>query len=471
MIESYSADETDHNSNTTTIKLSVLTHLYNLTKLFPYPTIQNISYSLNPKILSKQRYNDLTNDCLGFDTILLQMYKNMPQLIQFYKDYASGDELVSILIELYEAIDKIGFNRTKPSVYVNRHDFMYDRSIDEFIEVEYNLTAASAGFHAENTRNLLHHYYTIEKDEEIDLVENNYKIFHLNTFLKFWSYYHNPEAYIAIILNESEWNIFETIQNQRLLLDAGIKTVRILVQDIHTNNFWLDENNNLIFQGKEIGMVYYRYLYDATHFINDSKDFVIKAELSNAICLPSVETWMINTKMNQYLMYSRSVQERYGIKGLNIKPFKKHLCPHYMLKDSFGNDKTRMIEFVKRDIDNFLLKTFKEGGFGDIIAGENIIEFITSQPTEILNRYLLVKKIKNAFYPTIAFIEGKVQTFEETVSEIGVFTSAIFKLNELTIWNLDWQLGSAYLIRTKPRATLKGGIAVNASFVDVLAYK
>lgn len=469
MLNSYQTHKQHHDEESNIIHLNSLTYAYNLTKLFPYPAIENISYSLNPKMISRSKYEELVHDCEGFDKILMQMYNNMPKLIQYYRDYASGDPLVLTFLELYDAVSKIGFNRKKPSVYINRHDFMYDLKLEEFIEVEYNLTAASAGFHAHNIKSLLQHYYK-QRDEAIDFVDNKYTDFHIETFLKFWGAYNNPEAYIAIVLSEGEWNIFETIQNQKLLLDAGIKTMKILAENLHKENFWLDEFNNLVYKGKEIGMVYYRYLYDATHFINDSKNFVIAAEVSNAICLPSLETWLINTKMNQYLIYARSVQEKYGITHLDIKHFKRHLCPHYMLKDSFGNDKIRMIEFVKRDIDNFLLKTFREGGFGEIIGGNDILDFIAEQSEEILNRYLLVKKIKTPSAPSVCFIEGNIKFFEETVSELGIFTSAVLKMSDSKVWGVDWQSGSGYLMRTKPKSTMKGGIAVNASFVDVLAF-
>ena len=471
MIGSYPIDEKDYDAEANANYLNTLAYNYHLLKLFPYPKCQNISFSLNPKLIAKSKYIELIDDCHSFDAILAQMYNNIPNLIKFYKDYASGDDLVLIFLELYEELSREGFNRNKPTIYIKRHDFMYDKQLNEFIEVEYNLMAASAGFHAENARRVLQHYHTLFKSKDIDFVENPYKEFHLETFVKFWSYYCNPDAYIAIILTEGEWNLFETIQNQQHLLAAGIKTIRILVKDIFKEKFWRDDGNNLIYEGKEIGMVYYRYLYDSTHFINDTKAFVINAELSNALCLPSLETWLVNMKMNQYLLFSEKAKANYNISNIEVGAFEKHLCPHYTLKDTFFNDKARMLEFIRQNLDGLLLKSFKEGGFGEIYGGEDLLSFVMKNPIDILNRYLLVKKINAVAYPTSAFIEGKVRYFKESETELGIFTSAVLKIDENKTWNIDFQKGAAYLLRTKPAATIKGGIAVNASFVDVLAYQ
>jgi len=403
--------------------------------------------------------------------VLVQMYNNMPKLIPFYKDYAAGDELVLTYLELYDEVTKHGFNRNKPTVYINRHDFMCDKDENEFMEIEFNLMCPTGGFDGYNIQRVLNHYYTLVQRKEVSLLRSEFKKFQKSTFVELWSHYHNPDAYAVLLIHKDECNLFEIAQHQALMMKAGIKTIKINVQDLHKDKLSLDDKNNLIFYGLEIGLIYYRHLYDASHFIADSKHFVVLAERSNAICLPSVESWLINGKMNQYLMYSRDVQQKYGI-SIDLGSFAPHLCPHYMLRDNFNNDKQKMLEFIGKDVGGYLLKTFREGGFGDIIGDQAMLDFIRDQPEDVLNRYLLAKRIRPACYPSLVLMAGQTKFFEESVSELGIFTAAVLNFGSDDKWSVGWQSeGDGHLLRSKTKTALKGGVAVRVGFIDTLAHK
>lgn len=47
----------------------------------------------------------------------------------------------------------------------------------------------------------------------------------------------------------------------------------------------------------------------------------------------------------------------------------------------------------EKGIENFLMKSYCEGGYGDIIVGNDIISFIQNNTEEILNTFILVYKI------------------------------------------------------------------------------
>lgn len=468
MIVPYTEDNQEQTIDHDKDHLTTLAYTYKILKLMPYPKVQHISFCVNPKAIDKKKLENLQQACIDFDSVVATMYNNLPHLINFYKDYASGDAFMELLLRLYHRIAEQGFNRKKPVIYINRHDFMFDKEWETFVEIEYNLIAASMGFHSHNLNKMLNQYYTLNRGKKLPFVESNYLEFHKSSFVKFWSSYHNPEAYIGIVLSDQEGNIFETIQFEELMLSAGIKTLRIHSKEILNDNFWLDDSGNLIFKGKEIGIVYYRYMYDPSHFVHDSEDFVLKAELSNALCLPSVETLLINMKLNQFLLANESVQAKYNIPSIDLKSYASHMCPHFILRDNFDNDKEKMIEEASKDLNSYLLKTFKEGGYGDIIGGQDIINLIKSESVEHLNTYMLVRKVKAPTYPSYVWFEGSLKHFEETISEFGIYTSAVIQLDGKGEWKLDWQRGTEYLLRTKPISTLKGGVAVNAAFIDSL---
>ena len=471
MITAYTEENQECKIKEDKLHINTLCYAHNLFKLMPYPEVQHISFCINPKIIDRKKFEDLQRACLDFDNVLVDLYNNFPQLIKFYEEYASGDEFLGLLLKIYKRVKSKGFNRNKPIIFINRNDFMYDRECDTFLEIEYNLIAASMGFHSHNLNKMLHQYYTLHRHKKLQFVESNYPSFHLETFVKFWSYYANPHAYVGILLSDQEGNIFETIQIEQLLLDAGIKTVRINANDIINLNFHLDDSNNLVFKGKEIGIVYLRYLYDPSHYTDDIEEFMYTAELSNAMCIPSIEMLLINMKLSQFLLCNAKAQEKYDIPKIDLRSFANHICPHYILRDNFNNDKEKMISEVKKDINSYLLKTFKEGGYGDIIAGESIIDLINKDTIEHLNTYMLVHRVKTPTYPSYVWYEGELKYFNETISEFSIYTGVAMKMNENGVWVMDWHKGTENLVRTKPVNTLKGGVAVNAAFIDSLIYK
>lgn len=62
----------------------------------------------------------------------------------------------------------------------------------------------------------------------------------------------------------------------------------------------------------------------------------------------------------------------------------------------------------------------------------------------------------------------KVEYLEETVSEYSFYQSLIFKENAEGNVEIVHLKNSGHLVRTKLKDTKKGGVAINASFIDTL---
>ncbi len=67
--------------------------------------------------------------------------------------------------------------------------------------------------------------------------------------------------------------------------------------------------------------------------------------------------------------------------------------------------KQKMIEFIEKNggKERWLLKTFFEGGYGDVYTGDKLIQSITQFSTEKLDQFLLVYRIDSPTYSTIIF--------------------------------------------------------------------
>jgi hypothetical protein len=72
----------------------------------------------------------------------------------------------------------------------------------------------------------------------------------------------------------------------------------------------VDQNGDLYFQGNiKIAIVYYRSGYTTREKI--SWEAIEKANLSNAINIPSIHAFLVNTKTMQALLSKREIMRKY----------------------------------------------------------------------------------------------------------------------------------------------------------------
>lgn len=87
----------------------------------------------------------------------------------------------------------------------------------------------------------------------------------------------------------------------------------------------------------------------------------------------------------------------------------------------------------------------------------------------MVNKFILVRRVHTPVYPSDLLFEGeKLMHLEKTVSEFSFYQNLIFSPSQGHS-EIVYQRESGYLVRTKNQETLKGGIAINASFLDTLA--
>lgn len=434
------------------------------------PNVKKVSFSLNPKLFTSDQLEKLKQGCFDFNHVIVRFLNEFPKMFKFYKDYSNGDELLECLIDLYEKIEKRRKIPAKPVILINRNDFMYDTELCNFLQIEYNLAASSLGFFSYGVNKLIKHYYHTHTDKKIDLIANNYPKFQRESFKDFLEIYGNPDAYVVTLCDEEGFGYFEWNEHEKTLIEGGINCFRVKSNGFNNSMYKIDDKNNLIMNGKEIGVLYQRCLYDYSHFTEELKEFIIAVECSNCLCLPSVEANMIGIKLNQNFLNNKKLQKQYGVTDIDMKDFGKNLCSTYLLKDHFDNDKEKMVEFIKKDLTGYLMKTFKEGGFGDILVGETMLNFINENDENTLNRFLLVRKIKSPILPSQAMIEGEFKQIDNSISEIGHYSTIVIEHKDGK-YVLKKQYGDDFLLRTKDSKTVKGGVAVNAAFVDSIRIK
>ena len=433
-------------------------------------SITNVASAINPKKIPRKVYEDLQKDCLAFNSDILTLYNNFDSLLEFFRSYSQNDELVDILLSIYDISLKKGRCTSKSVGLIIRNDFMYDQHFKEFQQVEFNHMACGLGNLTTKLGDLNNHFHSSVLDNTLPFIKVHNDTKQIETFLSMFNLYGNPKALFLVVMLENEANIFDSIPNERILILAGVQVKRILLSQINKDNYRLDElTKKLYVFNKEVALVYFRSLYDPTHFNDERIDFWVQAERSHALVMPDVKSFLIGIKLTQHLLSSDKLLARYGLSELRKSDFNKHLCDTKSIITDFENDRSKMLEYAKKHQKSLLLKSFKEGGMGLILGDEKMVEFIENEPLEILGQMLLSYRMSPPVSDSLILIFHELKLVEDTTSELSIYSSIIltpngtkFKLVHNQVWD--------YLLRSKHKSEIKGGMNIGASFMDTLVY-
>lgn len=475
-----------------------------------------LSLILNPKKINKQKFQQMQKEVTEFHSFLNFCFNNIKKILLYFSENIKHDLLSKIFLNIILEAQKKKIPN-KPISLISRYDYMYDQKKQKFMQIEFNITAVSLGYHNSNVTRIIPCLYNNLFKTQKNIYENNYSVFKKDLLLKTFNLYENNQnAYIAILNSNEEVNIFETRQIERFLVDNKKKVLMLTMNDIKKENFWVDEKKNFFFKGKEIGMFYFRSLYNYTDFEKkDIFDFYVESESSNCINIPSAISVLISLKPIQHLIFSDKLLKKYKLEKIKEFNFSKFLTPTYLLKIDFDDCKKKMIHFILTNggVEKYLFKSFDEGGESEIIGSKDIISFIENNNKNFINNFILVYKIDSPKYESVLFKNGKVEVYDESISEFGFFAGNIFKRknyveknnkdkliikdkdvlkNENNLDNLkylknfkedlkdqieenfenqyDYEVyfknDGPWIMRTKEISQLKGGVAVNASSLD-----
>ncbi len=147
---------------------------------------------------------------------------------------------------------------------------------------------------------------------------------------------------------------------------------------------------------------------------------------------------------------------------------KHNLTSSYLLSFDFDNDRKKMLDFISKNggKDNFILKSFREGGLGKIYEKDGLIKAIQESSLEYLNSYILTHKIDSPEYPSISFNGKDVKFFEKTNTEFGFFSGYVFDYDSNNQLQTKYKMCEGCLVRTKISHMIKGGISFGRAFLD-----
>jgi len=471
VISAYPADQIRESFTANRMNIIELMYSYGILRKKSPTEMTNMPISLTPKIISREDYAQLKHNSLAFHRIMELLYSRFDDLVPFYEQYSHGDSLVEILFKVYKRANEQGRDPNKPEVLIIRNDFMFDKGSQTFQQVEFNTMSIGLGQQSSSLQRLMDHIYNSFFRKPVKLVPSCNSEKQIETLTRAFELYGNNEAVFLEVMLPEEPNIFDSIHNEKALNQKGIKVWRIRLNEITPENMRFDrEEKKLFVFDMEIAVVYMRSLYDPSQFSEHCIDFWVYAELSKAVVIPSVRSFIIGIKLTQHIFTSEKLLADYKLQEIKQNPFKKHFCDTKYISTDFNNDKAQLLPYLKTNKYSVLIKSFKEGGLGLLLGGDEMVEYAETAPIAELQQLLISHRIDTPYYGSLTLVNHECKEVAECISEVSVFSSFILKRGE-SGWKAEWEQVWDYLLRSKYRSEIKGGISVGASFMDTLVFK
>jgi len=435
--------------------------------------VNHIPIMLTPSPLPKDIYDKIYFYQIAFNKIIIRLSNDQKYLEEILNPIAEKDEFVRKNLEISKKLVNYE-HKQKIKLGIFRNDYLFDKVQNFLLFTEYNTIASSMGTFSDRLKKFYSYFSEKYPDifkkykEAIIPVESydNIEKFAQSMFeaiqLGFPNQY--KDSIIVFVIQKNETNIFDQCSiSDELYNKYKIATKRLTLNEIKKNCVQ-DESGNLTIDGKLISMFYFRAGYCESDFQDEEswqgRELI---ELSTAIKVPDINTFLTTFKVFQYELSKPHVMKHYCDNELIINDILRFFGGIYYIRDMNDEAKKELFSKIKSDPTKYIMKPMREGG-GNNIYGDKLKELIPeegNEPGDILNISVIVDKIDSALHESLVLRNEKISV-QNSISEFSIYgivlsNDNIFKINK----------SASFLVRTKNKDEIEGGIMEGAGAVDL----
>jgi len=236
---------------------------------------------------------------------------------------------------------------------------------------------------------------------------------------------------ILFIVNEEQNKYDFHLENLRneLFNKHQIRSYKLLLNEVNTK-ITKDEEGNLLKDGNKISLVYFNSMDKNDFKDEDSYKALEFIELSKAIKVPDINTYLSSLKIFQYYLSKPDIIMHYNHNELIINDILRFFGGIYYLPDKSKEERNDLFEKIKTSPDNYILKSNEEK------TGDNLKQIINSigegdLPDELVNG-IIVEKYNPPEHESV-IIKDENSKIEKVVSEYSIFGIILMNENNLVI--------------------------------------
>lgn len=428
--------------------------------------LEPMPFTLFPSILPGDVLRKTRGLQTAFQTVIYKVANDHEFMKECLKGLLNVDDFTKQLWTIYETVRAEGIAQ-EISLVLTRNDFMMEYRNDNDVtqdckQVEFNTFASGAGGVISSMTDV--HRYSLSLEDipfnSEQLPDNHPTAGLADGMVKAWRLYKNKKSVILYIVGIPEPNTPDQrwLERDIFQIDRSVKVIyRTFPQLIR--QMTLGENKELLVDGMEVAVVYYRYGYSPKHYPTDA-EFKLRLDIerSRAIKCPTVAFHLAGCKKIQQVLAEPGVLERF-IQGTDaINDLRSTFVGLYKLDTA---DSDEIISQALQTPEKYVLKPQREGGGNNLFGTElkEYLEKIKDSPER--SSWILMDRIRAARHRNRLIRVGLGPECRDVVSEIGIFGVHI-STSATELENFE----CGYLLRTKPEIANEGGLFSGHSCLD-----
>ena len=435
--------------------------------------VSHIPIMLSPSPIPKNLYEKIKFYQIAFNKIINKLSNDQKFLEEVLTPISEKDEFVKKNLEISKKLVNYE-HKQKIKLGIYRNDYLFDKNQNFLFFTEYNTIAISMGTFSDKIKKFYSYFskkypdifkkYTDKEvpTEGFDTIDKIAESMYEAIKLGFPQQY--EESIIIFIIQKTETNIFDQYSlSDELYNKYKIPSIRMTLEEVKEKCVQ-DENGNLTLDGKLISLFYFRAGYCENDYPNEEswkgRELI---ELSTAIKVPDINTFLTTFKIFQYELSKPKILMRYCHTELIINDIIRFFGGIFSIRDMPTEEIKELLNKVKNEPDKYILKPMKEGG-GNNITGEKLKEIIPEEGAEIsdlIKNSVIVDKIESYEHEGLVIRDEKLM-IQNSISEYSIY--GIILTNEN---NLIMNKSVSFLVRTKEKSSVEGGIIEGAGAIDI----
>ena len=405
--------------------------------------VKHVPISLTPSPIPKNLFEKIFFYQIAFNKIYNKLSNDQAFIEKTLEPISSKDNHIQKLLE----ISKKSINnekRQKIKLSFFRNDYVLDKDQKFLFLKEFNTNCSNFEFSFTNILLNFFDYYSQKykkdfskyKEKNVEIPQN--KGNEIEKFseaiieaikLAFPQDYKTSSILFIVNENQNKYDFhLENLRNE-LFNKHEIRSCKLLLNEVNTK-ITKDDEGNLLKDGNKISLVYFNS-FDKNDFKDEESYKALELiELSKAIRVPDVNTYLSSLKIFQYYLSKPDIIMHYNHNELIINDILRFFGGIYYLPDKSKEERNDLIEKIKASPDNYILKTNEEK------TGENLKQIINSVgegdlPDELVNG-IIVEKYNPPEHESV-IIKDENSKIEKVISEYGIYGIILMNDNNLVI--------------------------------------
>jgi glutathione synthase len=418
--------------------------------------LHHAPFTLTPAPIPAAAARELEALTAPFNALAWSVSRDVAFLAETLAQTAAIDDYTARLLRWAQA----GPRNQPLELLISRSDYFLTGAEPVIRQVELNTIAASYPALAARIQRL--HRWLRHGEPDVErLVSNDPAAAIADAMAEAVRRYGTPGAVCAMVVVGGESNVFDQRLLELELLERGVETLRVTLEEIGENGVLRE--GHLMLYSRTVALVYYRAGYAPEHLaVPVARAGMERVVNSSAIAIPTPAMHLAGTKKVQQVLAHESTLRRFVDEATARRLESCFAALHGtedLLETPHGPQPAWRVALGQPG--NWVLKPQREGG-GNNRYNDDLVVALQGATAAERGVYILMERIRPRPHTALLVREGQAKQ-AECVSEIGRFGTLLANGPTL-LHNRD----VGYLVRTRPAHLDEGGISAGFGFLDSL---